>query len=82
MQFDEIKKLVTLAPALQPIDYTLDNPVILLVDSSQDATGMILSQIDEQGCKRPARYGSVPMSKQESRYSQPKLELFGLYHAF
>ena len=53
----------------------------ILVDSSQNATGMILSQIDEQGRKRPARYGSVPMSEWEFRYSQPKLELFGLYHA-
>ena len=79
--FDEIKKLVTSAPALRPIDYTSDNPVILSVDSSRDAAGMILSQIDEQGRKRPARYGSVPMSERESRYSQPKLELFGLYRA-
>ena len=42
---------------------------------------MILSQIDDDGRRRPARYGSVPMSEQESRYSQPKLELFGLYRA-
>jgi hypothetical protein len=42
---------------------------------------MILSQIDEAGKRRPARYGSVPMSERESRYSQPKLELFGLYRA-
>ena len=41
--FDEIKKLVTSAPALRPINYTSDNPVILSVDSSWDATGMILS---------------------------------------
>jgi hypothetical protein len=79
--FDEIKRLVTSAPALRPIDYTSDNPVILSVDSSQEAAGMILSQIDDQGRRRPARYGSVPMSERESRYSQPKLELFGLYRA-
>ena len=79
--FDEIKKHVTSAPALRPIDYTSDNPVILSVDSSRDAAGMILSQIDDQGRRRPARYGSVPMSERESRYSQPKLELFGLYRA-
>jgi hypothetical protein len=57
------------------------NPVILLVDSSQEAAGMILSQIDEHGQRRPACYGSVPMSEGESRYSQPKLQLFGLYCA-
>jgi len=42
---------------------------------------MILSQIDDEGRRRPARYGSIPMDERESRYSQPKLELFGLYRA-
>jgi hypothetical protein len=79
--FDSIKKIVASAPALHPIDYTSSLPVILSVDSSQEATGMILSQEDEQGRRRPARYGSLPMSERESRYSQPKLELFRLYHA-
>jgi hypothetical protein len=79
--FDKIKELITTAPALRPIDYTSDNPVILSVDSSQEAAGMILSQIDDEGRRRIARYGSVPMSERESRYSQPKLELFGLYRA-
>lgn len=51
------------------------------MDSSFEATGMILSQIDAEGRLRPARYGSIPMSERESRYSQPKLELFGLYRA-
>jgi hypothetical protein len=64
-----------------PIDYKSDRPVVLSVDSSQEAVGMILSQIDERGRKRPARFGSIPMSERESRYSQPKLELFGLYRA-
>jgi len=77
--FDEIKKHVTSAPALWPIDYISDNPMSLLVDFSQNATGVILSQMDDQGQKRPAYYGSVPMSEQKSRYSQPKLKLFGLY---
>ena len=55
--------------------------MILSVDSSQEAAGMILSQIDDEGRRLPARYGSVPMSERESRYSQPKLKLFGLYRA-
>jgi hypothetical protein len=79
--FESIKKLVTSAEALRSIDYTSDAPVILSVDSSFEATGMVLSQIDPEGRRRPARYGSVPMSERESRYSQPKLELFGLYRA-
>jgi hypothetical protein len=79
--FDTIKHLVASAPALRPIDYESCNPVILSVDSSSTAAGMILSQIDDEGKRRPARYGSIPMSERESRYSQPKLELFGLYRA-
>ena len=80
--FDQIKKLITTAPALQPIDYNSSNSVILSVDSSFEAAGMILSQLDNNGkTRRPARYGSIPMSEAESRYSQPKLELFGLYRA-
>jgi hypothetical protein len=79
--FTAIKQLVASAPALRPIDYESDQPVYLSVDSSRIATGMILSQLDEQNKRRIARYGSVPMSERESRYSQPKLELFGLYRA-
>lgn len=80
--FEEIKSLISSAPALHPIDYTSDNPVVLSVDSSKEAAGFILSQLADNGkTKRPARYGSIPMSLTESRYSQPKLELFGLYRA-
>jgi len=79
--FDEIKRLVTTAPALRPIDYKSENPIILSVDSSKYATGMILSQHDDKGVRHPACFGSIPMSERESRYSQPKLELFGLFKA-
>ena len=79
--FDEIKRLVTTAPVLRPIDYKSDHPLILSVDSSKYATGMILSQLDEKGVRHPARFGSIPMSEREARYSQPKLELFGLFKA-
>src|SRR6266481_8566155 len=67
-------------PVLQPIDYSSERPVILSVDSCPIATGIILSQIDDQGHKCPAWYGSLPMNEREACYSQPKLELFRLYH--
>lgn len=79
--FDEMKELISTAPALRPIDYTSSKPVVLSVDSSKYAVGYILSQLDENNKRRPARYGSVPMGKTESNYSQPKLELYGLYRA-
>jgi hypothetical protein len=79
--FNKLKKLISSPPALRPIDYKSDNPIIVSVDTSKIAIGFILSQLDENGKKRPARYGSLPVSEVESRYSQSKLELYGLYRA-
>lgn len=79
--FETLKSLVASAPALRSIDYGSELPIILSVDSSYMSVGIILSQIDENGKRRPARYGSIPFSEVESRYSQPKLELFGLFRA-
>jgi len=47
--FDKIKILITTAPTLQPINYTIDNPIILAVDSSVEASGMILYQMSDDG---------------------------------
>jgi hypothetical protein len=44
-----------------------DNPVVLSVDSSKEAAGLIISQLSDDGkTKRPARYGSLPMDKPAS----------------
>jgi len=79
--FNQMKKLVASAPALRSIDYDSDLPVILAVDTSVKAVGIVILQIDENGKRRPARYGSIPLNQVEERYSQPKLELYGLYRA-
>ena len=79
--FETLKRIVVSAPALRPIDYLSALAVILAVDTSFKAMGMVLLQIDEKGNRRPARYGSIPMNDRERRYSQPKLELYGLYRA-
>ena len=79
--FEVLKKAITSPPALKPIDYQSDRPIVLSVDSSYIAVGFILSQEDEKGKKRPARYGSIPFNEREARYSQPKLELYGLFRA-
>ena len=42
---------------------------------------MVLSQINENGKRCPAHYGSIILKDQETRYSQPKLELYGLFRA-
>ena len=79
--FDKLKELVSSAPALNPIDYKSEHAVVLSVDTSWQAIGIILAQYDGLGRKRPARYGSIPLNERESRYSQPKLELYGLFRA-
>jgi transposase InsO family protein len=76
-----LKVLVSEAPCLVPIDYTSDREVIFAVDSSYIAVGYVLLQIDVNGKRRPARYGSLTFNERESRYSQAKLELYGLYRA-
>jgi hypothetical protein len=43
------------------------------VDTSHIAAGFILSQLDEDGKRRPACYGSLSMNVREAHYSQPKL---------
>ena len=79
--FQTLKQLITSAPALKPLDYQSNHHIVLSVDSSIIAVEFILSQEDEKGKKRPARYGSIPMNEREARYSQPKLELYGLFRA-
>ena len=79
--FNRLKHLVTTAPVLHPIDYQSERPVILSVDTSYIAVGFILSQIDENGKRRPARYGSIPLHAVHQGYSQSKLELYGLFRA-
>ena len=79
--FDHLKKLITRAPIVQPIDYRSDQPVFLSVDTSKYGIGFILSQVKENGLRAPARYGSLPLPPSAKNYPQPKLELFGLYKA-
>ena len=79
--FKKLKSLIISPPALRPINYESPNPIILAVDSSYLGVGIILSQVDEQGRKHPARYGSIPFNEREANYGQPKLELYGLFRA-
>ena len=79
--FEELKYLVTNSPALRPLDYKCDRPVILAVDSCMNGTGYLLLQVGEDGKRYPSRFGSITFNDRESRYSQAKLELYGLLRA-
>ena len=79
----DLKEALLASPALKPIDYHSDAPVILSVDTSNIAVGLILSQCDPNNTKLRyfAKFGSITLNEREARFSQPKLELYGLYRA-
>ena len=77
----KLKELISTSSALKAIDYESDQPVILAVDSCMNGVGYILLQIGEDGKRYPSRFGSITFNERESRYSQAKLELYGLLRA-
>ncbi|KAF8675700.1 hypothetical protein AX14_005026 [Amanita brunnescens Koide BX004] len=79
--FNLLKQLACECPAIRAIDYESNNEVILAVDSSWYAAGYCISQIADDGKCYPSRYGSVTFMPAEQRYSQAKLELYGLFRS-
>ena len=79
----DLKEALLSSPALKPIVYESEAPVILSVDTSSIAVGYILSQCDPNNTKLRyfAKFGSITLNEREGCYSQPKLELYGLYRA-
>ena len=78
---EQLKAAIVTSPALRPIDYASDQPVILAVDSSYIGFGYILLQLGTDKKRYPSRFGSGTWNERESRYSQPKVELYGLFRA-
>ena len=76
-----LKHLVITSPAIRAIDYRSDHEVILAVDSSWRAVGFVLSQIGTDNKRYPSRFGSITWNEREQRYSQAKIELYGLFRA-
>ena len=79
---EDLKQALLTSPVLQAVDYKSEAPVILTVDTSYIAVSFILSQEDlanPQLCYH-ARFGSITLNKCECHFSQPKLELYRLYH--
>jgi hypothetical protein len=74
-----LKDSILQSPALRRINYECDREVILAVDTSNIAIGFILLQLGEDGKRYPNRFGSIALTEVESRYSQAKLELYGLF---
>jgi hypothetical protein len=80
---EDLKAALLESPALRSIDYTSSAPVILAVDTSYIAVGFHLCQCDVT-TPSPCYYNqfcSITLNDRESKYSQPKLEIYGLYRA-
>ena len=73
-----LKDEIIQSPALRRLDYKSSREVVLAVDTSVIAVGFILSQEGKDGKRYPNRFGSISLTSVESRYSQAKLELYGL----
>jgi len=76
-----LKDAILESPTLRTIDYECGREVILAVDTSNIAVGYILLQVGKDGKRYPSRFGSISLTEVESRYSQAKLELYGLFRA-
>ena len=80
---EALKAALLTSPALQPIDYTSDTPVILAINTSQITIGFLLCQCNTENphicCF--ACFGSITLNNCESHFSQPKLKLYGLFQA-
>ena len=79
----DLKETFLSSPALKPIDYKSEVPVILSVNTSSIVVGYILSQCDPNNTKLWyfAKFGPITLNKREGHYSQPKLKSYGLYRA-
>ena len=79
----DLRDALLSSPALRAIDYKSDAPVILAVDTSFIAVGYQLCQQDPANprIRYYNRFGSITLNEREARFSQPKLELYGLYRA-
>jgi hypothetical protein len=79
---ENIKDLITHSPALHPLNYaTHDWPIILTINSSITAIGYVLMQVRDNKHQYLSRFGSIAWTEHESRYSQAKLKLYGLFCA-
>jgi len=75
---EKLKEAIVKSPTLRPIDYESGRTVILAVDLCANGAGYILFQEGEDNKRYPSRFGSITFNDCESRYSQAKLELYGL----
>jgi hypothetical protein len=80
---EDLKLALLSAPALRPLDYSSKSPVILAVDTLYIAVGFFLCQCDLELLKihNYNHFGSITLNDHKAQFSQPKLEIYGLFRA-
>jgi hypothetical protein len=81
LAIEKMKHFTKEYPAIRAINYHSDNEVILAVNSSWMAVGFVLYQLGDDGRRYPSRFGSIMWNEREQKYSQAKIELYGLFRA-
>ena len=79
---EDLKNALLTCPALKPLNYVSGALVVLAVDTSTVTIGYFFCQCDLENPKKRtyARFGSITLNEREACFSQPKLELYGLFH--
>jgi hypothetical protein len=77
---EDLKTALLESPALRTINYTSSIPIILAIDTSYIAVGFQLCQCDVTTlpCLYYNQFCSITLNDREFKYSQPKLEIYGL----
>ena len=77
----KMKQVIMNSPALMAIDYESKRAIILQVDSSVIGVSWILGQEHKDSKRRINHFESINWNDVQARYSQAKIELFGLFRA-
>ena len=80
---EALKAALLTSPALHPINYTSDAPIVLRVNTLHFAVSYLLCQCNTDNlCLHCyAHFRSITLNDHESCFSQLKLKLYGLFHA-
>ncbi len=78
---ENVKKAAAESPAIRPLNYESGADIILGSDACPNGIGGFLAQCDLKNPKMRyySRFVSITLNDRERRFSQAKLELFGLY---
>jgi hypothetical protein len=80
---EDLKTALRESPELCAINYTSSASIILAINASYIAISFQLCQCDVTTLSQCYynQFCSITLNGRESKYSQPKLEIYGLYHA-